>query len=68
MNTSVVQLAMKRPMPISTPPKITSGRAPIRSLSAPAAKPETPMTMKAMVIAPEMPARVHPVSSAIGAR
>ena len=46
----------------------TTGRAPMRSVSVPQMKPATPMTMKPTVMAPEMPARVHPVSSAMGCR
>jgi hypothetical protein len=40
----------------------------MRSLSAPEANPVRPIMMKPMVIAPEMPARDQPVSSAIGCR
>ena len=64
----MARLAMNRPTPSITAAISTTGRAPMRSVSVPQTKPATPMTMKPMVMAPEMPARVQPVSSAIGCR
>jgi len=62
------RLASARPSASRDDPASTTGRAPMRSLSAPQAKPPTPMATNTSVIAPEIPACDQPVASDIGCR
>ncbi|KGM35039.1 hypothetical protein P409_06725 [Inquilinus limosus MP06] len=64
----MARLASTRARPSSAAPHSTTIRAPSRSLSVPQPKPATPMTRKLSVMALEMPARLQPVSDAIGCR
>ena len=59
-------LALTRPRPRSAPPDITTTRVPKRSDSAPQRNEPTPMARKLKRAAVEMPARVHPIASAMG--
>jgi len=57
-----------RPNPSNTAPLNTTGRVPILSLAAPQPNPAIPIVRKSMVIALEIPARDHPVSTDIGCK
>src|SRR5262245_35393769 len=64
----VARLASAKPSASRPAPDSTTGRAPIRSLSPPQAKPPAPMARNTDVIAPEKPARDQPVAWSIGCR
>ena len=66
--SDVERLARHRPNPSNTAPLNTTGRVPILSLAAPQPKPAIPIVRKSMVIALEIPARDHPVSTDIGCK
>ncbi len=61
-------LARKRPSPRSTAPERTTGRGPMRSLSAPQPKPAAPMARKLSVMALDTAVVDQPVTSVIGRR
>ncbi len=62
------RLARKRPSPSSTAPASTTGRGPMRSLSAPQPKPAAPIARKPIVMAAETSACDQPVVCVIGCR
>ena len=64
----VARLARNRPRPSSIAPASTTGRGPMRSLSAPQPKPAAPMARKLSVIAVDTAVFDQPVDSVIGRR
>src|SRR5712672_743762 len=62
------RLARKRPSPRSTAPASTTGRGPMRSLSAPQPKPAAPIARKPIVMALDTCVCDQPVAWVIGCR